>query len=51
MLNIKAKEGAVDMIWSWGFNFKMMATESLNEDDQQPSGKGQFLPGGNHSTF
>lgn len=51
MLNIKAKEGAADMIWSWGFNFKTLATESLNEDDQALSGKDPFPQGGNHNNF
>lgn len=51
MLGTKAGEGAVDMIWSWSFNFKTLATESLNEDDQELSGKGQFPSGRNYSSF
>lgn len=51
MLSTKAREGAVDMIRSWGFNFKTLATESLNEDDQDLSAKGQFPSGRNYSSF
>lgn len=51
MLNTKGEEDAVDMIWSRGFNFKTLATESLNEDDQELSGKGQFPSGRTYSSF
>lgn len=51
MLNIKDKEGTVDMIWSWGFKSKTLATESLKEDDQELLRKVQFPPWGNHSSF